>query len=199
VVVGEADKTKRSTGNIGMIKRILVGLAGTIYTPVAIERAVTLAKEHDAEVTGVTVLDPRRLRLVEQLAQTPRGGSTGQKGPPVPISPDFVGWAVPTKHGGVGMVSGSSLVGTAHPTQDYLARTTRSELWPRETLEDTAARMIRRSVNRSSGEFPRKNRGKFPDFRAHFIDRHDTTLCWQSDSIAAPTGPRKFWNEPMHN
>lgn len=45
-----------------MIKRILVGLAGTSYTPVAIERAITLARAHDAEVTGVTVLDVRRLR-----------------------------------------------------------------------------------------------------------------------------------------
>lgn len=45
-----------------MIKRILVGLAGTTYTPVAIERAVTLAQTHDAEVTGVTVLDARRVR-----------------------------------------------------------------------------------------------------------------------------------------
>ena len=45
-----------------MIKRILVGLAGTTYTPVAIERAVTLAQTHDAEVTGVTVLDSRRVR-----------------------------------------------------------------------------------------------------------------------------------------
>jgi nucleotide-binding universal stress UspA family protein len=45
-----------------MIKRILVGLAGTNYTPVAIERAVTLAQAHDAESTGVTVLDARRVR-----------------------------------------------------------------------------------------------------------------------------------------
>ena len=45
-----------------MIKRVLVGLAGTTYTPVAIERAVTLAQAHDAEVTGVTVLDARRVR-----------------------------------------------------------------------------------------------------------------------------------------
>jgi len=45
-----------------MIKRILVGLAGTTYTPAAIERAVTLAKAHSAEVTGVTVLDMRRVR-----------------------------------------------------------------------------------------------------------------------------------------
>jgi nucleotide-binding universal stress UspA family protein len=45
-----------------MMKRILVGLAGTSYTPVAIERAVTLARAHDAEVTGVTVLDARRVR-----------------------------------------------------------------------------------------------------------------------------------------
>ncbi len=45
-----------------MIKRILVGLAGTTYTPVAIQRAVALAQAHDAEVTGVTVLDTRRGR-----------------------------------------------------------------------------------------------------------------------------------------
>jgi nucleotide-binding universal stress UspA family protein len=42
-----------------MMKRILVGLARTTYTPVAIERTVTLARAHDAEVTGVTVLDTR--------------------------------------------------------------------------------------------------------------------------------------------
>lgn len=45
-----------------MMKRILVGLAGTTYTPVAIERAVALAKAHDAEVTGVTILDANRIR-----------------------------------------------------------------------------------------------------------------------------------------
>ena len=45
-----------------MIKRILVGLAGTNYTPTAIQRAVTLAREHSADVTGVTVVDRRRLR-----------------------------------------------------------------------------------------------------------------------------------------
>lgn len=45
-----------------MIKRILVGLAGTTYTPVAIQRAVTIAQAQDAEVTGVTVLDIHRIR-----------------------------------------------------------------------------------------------------------------------------------------
>lgn len=45
-----------------MMKRILVGLAGTTYTPVAIERAVALAKAHDAEVTGVTILSADRVR-----------------------------------------------------------------------------------------------------------------------------------------
>jgi len=45
-----------------MIKRILVGLAGTTYTPVAIQRAVSLTQTHVAEVTGVTVLDRRRIR-----------------------------------------------------------------------------------------------------------------------------------------
>lgn len=47
-----------------MIKRILVGLAGTAYTPVAIQRAVTLAQTHGADVTGVTVLDSRRVRML---------------------------------------------------------------------------------------------------------------------------------------
>ena len=35
-----------------MIKRILVGLAGTPYTDTAIRRAVELAKVHEAELTG---------------------------------------------------------------------------------------------------------------------------------------------------
>jgi len=54
-----------------MLKRILVGLTGTTYTPVAIERAVTLAQTHDAEVTGVTVLDPRHVRSPGAAAPPP--------------------------------------------------------------------------------------------------------------------------------
>ena len=38
-----------------MIKRVLVGLAGTPYTPVAIQQAITIAQANSAEVTGVTV------------------------------------------------------------------------------------------------------------------------------------------------
>jgi len=45
-----------------MIKRILVGLAGTTYTPVVIQLAVTLEQVRVAEVTGLTVLDPGRVR-----------------------------------------------------------------------------------------------------------------------------------------
>lgn len=55
-----------------MIKRILVGLAGTNYTPVAIQRAVTLAQEHDAEVTGITVLDSGRVRSNREAARAER-------------------------------------------------------------------------------------------------------------------------------
>ena len=44
-----------------MVKRILVGLAGTEYTDVAIQRAVELAERHDAELTGVTVVDPAKI------------------------------------------------------------------------------------------------------------------------------------------
>ena len=46
-----------------MIKRILVGLAGTNYTEQAVRRAVELTKIHSAEITGVTVMDPRNLRV----------------------------------------------------------------------------------------------------------------------------------------
>lgn len=44
-----------------MIKRILVGIGGTPYTTVAIERAVELAKVHDARLTAVSVVDPERI------------------------------------------------------------------------------------------------------------------------------------------
>ncbi|HDZ78584.1 MAG TPA: universal stress protein, partial [Gammaproteobacteria bacterium] len=47
-----------------MIKRILVGLGGTPYTPVAIQRAVGLAKRFKAEITGVTVVDLKHLSKV---------------------------------------------------------------------------------------------------------------------------------------
>ncbi len=47
-----------------MIRKILLGLGGTPYTAVAIQRAVELAKRFDAEVTGVTVLDLARLTAV---------------------------------------------------------------------------------------------------------------------------------------
>ncbi len=47
-----------------MIKRILVGLAGTPYTGVAIRRGVELAQAHGAELTGVTAVDVKKLSKV---------------------------------------------------------------------------------------------------------------------------------------
>lgn len=47
-----------------MIKRILVGLGGTPYTPFAVRRAIELAQAHGAELTGATVVDVRRLKRV---------------------------------------------------------------------------------------------------------------------------------------
>lgn len=44
-----------------MIKRILVGLGDLKYSAVATRYAVELAANHDAEITGVTVFDARRL------------------------------------------------------------------------------------------------------------------------------------------
>jgi nucleotide-binding universal stress UspA family protein len=43
-----------------MMKRLLVGLAGTTYTPVAIQRAVSLAQLHEAQITGVTLVNTNR-------------------------------------------------------------------------------------------------------------------------------------------
>ncbi len=53
-----------------MTKRILVGLAGTSYSDVAIRRAVELATQHGAELTGVTVVDVKQL---EKLGAAPIG------------------------------------------------------------------------------------------------------------------------------
>lgn len=54
-----------------MIKRILLGLGGTPYTDVAIERAIELAKEHGARITAVTLVDTKRLK---QIGPLPPGG-----------------------------------------------------------------------------------------------------------------------------
>ena len=47
-----------------MVGRVLVALSGTEYALVAIETAVTLAKAHGAELTGVTVVNTERLRRI---------------------------------------------------------------------------------------------------------------------------------------
>ena len=44
------------------IKRILVELGSTPYTPIAIRRALELAQRHEAMVTGVTIVDFKGLR-----------------------------------------------------------------------------------------------------------------------------------------
>lgn len=56
-----------------MIKRILVGLAGTPYTTAAIRRAVELARQQQAQLTAVTVLDTT---VLSRLAVT-HGGLPG--------------------------------------------------------------------------------------------------------------------------
>ncbi|MEX0641815.1 MAG: universal stress protein [Pirellulales bacterium] len=59
-----------------MIKRILVALGGTRYTPFAVSRAIELAQEHQAEVTGVTVVDVRRL---SRVGPVPLGASASAR------------------------------------------------------------------------------------------------------------------------
>ncbi len=59
-----------------MIKRILVGLGGTPYTQFAVSRAIELAQLHEAELTGVTAVDVRRLKRVGPV---PLGASASAK------------------------------------------------------------------------------------------------------------------------
>ncbi len=53
------------------VKRILLGLGGTEYTPVAIQHATELARLHGAEVTAVTVVDESR---ITKVGPVPVGG-----------------------------------------------------------------------------------------------------------------------------
>jgi nucleotide-binding universal stress UspA family protein len=53
-----------------MIKRILVALSGTPYTRAAIQHALELARQHEAEVTGVTDID---LAKVANVGPVPMG------------------------------------------------------------------------------------------------------------------------------
>jgi len=54
-----------------MIKRILLGLGGTDYTVSAINQAIALAMANNAEVTGVSVIDVKRLT---SIGPVPIGG-----------------------------------------------------------------------------------------------------------------------------
>jgi len=47
-----------------MLKRILVALTGTPGGVTAVQRVVELAQTHDAKLTGVTLIDPRKIRNV---------------------------------------------------------------------------------------------------------------------------------------
>jgi len=53
-----------------MIKRILVTLAGTPFTTVAIQRAVELGQLHNAEALGVTVIDRSRMAALSKARDT---------------------------------------------------------------------------------------------------------------------------------
>ena len=53
-----------------MIKRILVGLGGTPFTPTAIRYAVELAQVQQADALGMTVIDRRRLAALQKAAGT---------------------------------------------------------------------------------------------------------------------------------
>lgn len=61
-----------------MIKKILLGLGGTHYTTAAIQRAVWIAKVFDAEITGVTVVDVKRLTTISIASQETAASAMGR-------------------------------------------------------------------------------------------------------------------------
>ncbi len=77
VEVANATAVLGMKGNWIVIKKILVGLGGTTFTGVAIRRATELAKLHDAQLTGVTVVDVKRL---EDVGPVPIGGGAAAEG-----------------------------------------------------------------------------------------------------------------------
>jgi len=56
-----------------MLKRILLALSGTPFTPIAVRHAVELARKHGATITGVTVVDIERLT---DVGPVPLGGAS---------------------------------------------------------------------------------------------------------------------------
>ena len=54
-----------------MVKRILVALSGTPFTPVAVRHAIELARKHGASITGTTVVDIER---ISDVGPIPLGG-----------------------------------------------------------------------------------------------------------------------------
>lgn len=60
-----------------MIRRILVALSGTPFTPSAVQHGVELARLHGAELTGVTLVDARR---IGDVGPVPLGGGAAAHG-----------------------------------------------------------------------------------------------------------------------
>lgn len=59
-----AQAASRGAEDLSMIKRVLVALSGSPYTPSAMEHALELARANKAEVTGVTITDLAKLAYV---------------------------------------------------------------------------------------------------------------------------------------
>lgn len=64
--------TRNDKRGFAMIKRILIPLDSSPYTDTAIEMGCDLAKRHDAELTGLVVLDIPGIK--ETISTVPIGG-----------------------------------------------------------------------------------------------------------------------------
>ena len=60
-----------------MVKRVLLGIGGTPFTSVAVQRAVELCRLHEAQLTAVTVVDENRL---SRVGSVPAGAGSAADG-----------------------------------------------------------------------------------------------------------------------
>lgn len=77
-----------------MIRRILVGLAGTPYSTTAARCAVELAKAHNAQLSAVTVLAEHKLGEVGDALFHPSDGSVDDPEERARIARERVGKAI---------------------------------------------------------------------------------------------------------
>ena len=79
-----------------MIKRVLLGIGGTPFTSVAIQRAVELCRLHRAQLTAVTVVDEQRLGRVGPVPAGAGSAAAGLREHRLAVTRELIEQAVET-------------------------------------------------------------------------------------------------------